>query len=235
MAKDFFQRSALLLGDPVLARAAATHVILFGVGGVGSWCAESLVRSGIGALTLVDPDLVCPSNVNRQLMATSSSLGRPKAEVLRERLLDINPDAQITVSTERYCPDTADSFPLEAYDFILDCIDSRHDKMLLIEKALNSGRPFFSSMGAALKLDPTQVRICDFWHVEGDPLARSLRKQLRRQGRVPEIPFPAVCSAELPREGREDGVNGSLVTVTAAFGLAMASLVLRHLAGLMDQ
>lgn len=229
MAKEFFQRGALLLGDDTMARVAATRAILFGVGGVGSWCAEALVRSGIGALTLVDPDNVCPSNVNRQLMATSSSLGRPKAEVLRERLLDINPDAQITVRTERYGPDSADSFPLDSFDYILDCIDSRHDKMLLIEKALESGRPFFSSMGAALKVDPTQVRVCDFWHVEGDPLARSLRKQLRRQGRVPERPFLAVCSAELPREGREDGVNGSLVTVTAAFGLAMASLVLRDL------
>lgn len=229
MAKEFFQRGALLLGDETMARAAATRVILFGVGGVGSWCAEALVRSGIGALTLVDPDNVCPSNVNRQLMATSSSLGRPKAEVLRERLLDINPDAQITVRTERYGPDSADSFPLDSFDYILDCIDSRHDKMLLIEKGLESGRPFFSSMGAALKVDPTQVRVCDFWHVEGDPLARSLRKQLLRQGRVPERPFLAVCSAELPREGREDGVNGSLVTVTAAFGLAMASLVLRDL------
>lgn len=231
MSQEFFQRSALLVGPEVMARAAAARVLLLGVGGVGSWCAEALVRSGIGHLTLADPDTVCPSNVNRQLMATSATLGRPKAEVLQQRLQEINPDAEIAVRLDRYCADTADSFPLEQYDYILDCIDSRHDKMLLIEKALLSGRVFFSSTGAALKSDPTQVRICDFWHVEGDPLARSLRKQLRRQGRVPEQPFLCVCSTELPREeGRQDSVNGSLVTVTAAFGLAMASLVLQDLA-----
>lgn len=229
MNPEYYQRSALLLGAQVQARASEARVLLFGVGGVGSWCAEALVRSGIGHLTLVDADVVCPSNVNRQLMATSATLGRPKTEALRERLLEINPEADITARTERYCPDTADAFPLEQYHYILDCIDSRHDKMLLIRRACESGRVFFSSMGAALKMDPTKVRVCDFWHVEGDPLARSLRKQLRRQG-FEEHPFLCVCSEEEPLEaGRQDSVNGSLVTVTAAFGLALASLVLRDL------
>lgn len=230
MPGEFFQRSALLLGDEVMARAADARVILFGVGGVGSWCAEALVRSGIGHLTLVDADIVCASNVNRQLMATAATLGQSKTEALRARLLEIHPDCDITALTARYSADSADSFPLENYDFILDCIDSRHDKMLLIRRACASGRTFFSSMGAALKNDPTQVRVRDFWHVNGDPMARSLRKQLRRQG-FPEQPFLCVCSEEEPDEnGRRDGVNGSLVTVTAAFGLTMASLVLKALA-----
>lgn len=229
-----FQRAALLLGENALQQAARTRVILFGVGGVGSWCAEALIRSGIGHLTLVDGDKVAESNLNRQLMATHSSLGRYKAEVLRERLLDINPQADIQVRTEMYGEASAASFPLESYDYILDCIDSRHDKILLIRSACSSPGTFFSSMGAALKADPTRVRVCDFWEVEGDPLARTLRKTIRREGHVPEKSFRCVCSDELlenkalPSE-QEGRVNGSLVQVTAVFGLTLASLVIRDI------
>ena len=165
-----FERTELLLGTEAIKRLSQKKVIVFGVGGVGSWCAESLVRSGICNLTIVDSDCVCASNINRQLMATVSSLNKPKVKVLHQRLLDINPKAEITALQKVYCEQTAADFNLDKYDYIIDAIDSLKDKALLILSACKTNAVLFSSMGAALKTDPLRIKVAEFWKVEGDPL-----------------------------------------------------------------
>ena len=223
--KDIFQRSELLLGAEAMERIAEKRVIVFGVGGVGSWCAESLVRSGIKHLTIVDSDSVCASNINRQLMATTQTVGQIKVDVLRERLLSINPAAEITALHEFFTAETADSFHLESYDYIIDAIDTLKDKTLLILMACNTQAKFFSSMGAALKLDPTRIKIAEFWKVQGDPLARVLRKRFKREGQYPARKFQCVYSDELV-EPQGEG-KGSLVHITAIFGFMLAGLVIQ--------
>ena len=223
--QDIFQRSELLLGPGTMSRIGEKRVIIFGVGGVGSWCAESLVRSGIKQLTIVDSDSVCASNINRQLMATTETVGRVKVDVLRERLLTINPSAEITAIHEFFTAETADRFHLDTYDYIIDAIDSLKDKTLLILKACQTQATFFSSMGAALKLDPTRIKIAEFWKVQGDPLARVLRKRFKHEDQYPERKFQCVYSDELV-EPKGEG-KGSLVHITAIFGFMLAGLVIQ--------
>ena len=223
--KDIFQRSELLLGAEAMERIAKKRVIVFGVGGVGSWCAESLVRSGIKHLTIVDSDSVCASNINRQLMATTQTIGQVKVDVLRERLLSINPSAEITALHQFFTAETTDSFHLESYDYIIDAIDTLKDKTLLILMACNTEAKFFSSMGAALKLDPTRIKIAEFWKVQGDPLARVIRKRFKREGQYPARKFQCVYSDELV-EAQGEG-KGSLVHITAIFGHMLAGLVVQ--------
>ena len=148
---------------------AQKHVIIFGVGGVGSWCAEGLIRSGIRHLTIVDSDRVCITNINRQLMATTKTVGQVKVEALRERLLSINPSAEITALQQIFSEESASKFHLEDYDYIIDAIDSLKDKAALILLACKTKAKLFSSMGAALKLDPTRIKVTEFWKVQGDP------------------------------------------------------------------
>ena len=175
-----FRRSELLLGNDVMEQIAQKRVIIFGVGGVGSWCAESLVRSGIRQLTIVDSDRVCITNINRQLMATTKTVGQVKVEALKERLLTINPSAEITALQKIFTQETAGEFALDSYNYIIDAIDSLKDKALLIMMATQlPSSKFFSSMGAALKMDPTRIRVTEFWKVQGDPLARALRKKFK--------------------------------------------------------
>lgn len=217
-----FQRSAMLLGEKAQAALESSRVILFGVGGVGSWCAEALVRSGIRRLTIVDSDVVNESNVNRQLMATSATIGEVKVNALKERLLQINPDAEINPVCERFTADSAASFHLDEYDYIIDAIDSLKDKSELILRACETDAVFFSSMGAARKIDPTRVKVADFWKVRDCPLGAALRKKLRREGTLPQKSFLCVYGDEvLPV------VGGSLVTVTAVFGMNLAALVIK--------
>ena len=159
-------RTRLLLGDDATERLCATRVIVFGVGGVGSWCVEALVRSGVRHITIVDPDRVCPSNINRQLMATTSTVGKPKVEVLRDRLLDISPEAEVDARFMAFSADTATEFNLNDYDYVVDAIDSIADKMLLIRTACRSKATLLSSMGAARKLDPSRIKVTEFWKVE---------------------------------------------------------------------
>ena len=193
-----FRRSELLLGDEAMERIAQKRVIIFGVGGVGSWCAESLVRSGIRLLTIVDSDRVCITNINRQLMATTKTVGQVKVEALKERLLSINPSAEISALQKIFSQDTAEEFDLDSYDYIIDAIDSLKDKALLILMATQlPSSKFFSSMGAALKMDPTRIKVTEFWKVQGDPLARALRKKFKSQGKFPKHKFQCVYSDEL--------------------------------------
>ena len=233
-----FRRAELLLGDEAMGRIAQKRVIIFGVGGVGSWCAESLVRSGISRLTIVDSDRVAVTNINRQLMATTKTVGQVKVEALKERLLAINPSAEITALQQIFNAETAESFQLGTYDYIIDAIDSLKDKALLIllatslsPKGESRRGAFFSSMGAALKLDPTRIKIDEFWKVQGDPLARALRKRFKRDGQYPKRKFQCVYSDELlenkmPVDPNDRG-NGTIAHITAIFGFMLAGLVLQ--------
>ena len=174
-----------------------TRVIIFGVGGVGSWCAEGLVRSGIGHLTIVDSDRVCITNVNRQMMATSKTIGMVKVEALKERLQEINPDVEISAVQAIYSEETADQFDLDSFDYVIDAIDSLKDKAALILHATRSKAKFFSSMGAALKMDPTKIEVAEFWNVRGCPLARALRQRFKKRKEYPKKKFLCVYSDEL--------------------------------------
>jgi len=240
--KDIYKRTSLLVGSDVLEAMGAARVILFGVGGVGSWCAEGLVRSGVRRLTLVDADRVSLSNVNRQLMATPQTVGRPKVEALRDRLLEINPAAQIEAVQEIYSAETAGRFDLAGYDYILDAVDSLKDKAELILRATRTPAVFFSSMGAALKIDPTQVRVAEFWNVRGCPLGAALRKRFKQNHTWPGHKFRCVYDEEvLPNRGGEDDaeaetdlfrkaqVNGSLAHITAIFGMTLCGLVIQDI------
>jgi len=242
MQDAIFRRSELLLGDEAMERIAQKRVIIFGVGGVGSWCAESLVRSGIRQLTIVDSDRVCITNINRQLMATSKTVGQVKVEALKERLLSINPSAEITALQQIFTAETADSFDIGSYDYIIDAIDSLKDKALLILMATQTEARFFSSMGAALKLDPMRIKTAEFWKVQGDPLARALRKRFKRDGQYPKRKFQCVYSDELlenkgipPTDGEipsmfnKPQINGTLAHITAIFGFMLAGLVIQDI------
>lgn len=221
-----FGRAALLLGNEAMERLARKRVIIFGIGGVGSWCAECLVRTGIGQLTIVDFDCVDVTNVNRQLMATTETVGQVKVEALRQRLLAINPEAEITALQKTFTEETAREFGLDTYDYIIDAIDSLKDKARLIELACLTKARLYSSMGAALKLDPTRIQVAEFWKVKGDPLARALRNRFKKEQRMPKRKFKCVFSDELVRPQGGEG-KGSLMHITASFGLTLAGLVIQ--------
>ncbi len=202
MTKAIYDRTELLLGDDVMRALSEVKVIIFGVGGVGSWCAEGLVRSGITHLTIVDSDRVCITNVNRQLMATTKTVGQVKVEALRNHLLEINPKAEITAIQQIYCEETADEFDLDAFDYVIDAVDSLKDKAHLILKATASKATFYCSLGAALKVDPLKVRVAEYWSVRGCPLGAALRKKMKRAGTLPSKPFLCVYDDEvLPNRG----------------------------------
>ena len=230
-----FARVERLVGPSGLAKLGKARVILFGVGGVGGWCAEGLVRSGIGHLTIVDPDCVDVTNINRQLPATSSTLGLPKVEVLRERLLDINQECHVTALQKRY--EAGTEWGLDGYDIIIDAIDSLKDKAALILEASAAPGAFFSSMGAACKTDPTKVRVAEFFSVRGCPLGSALRKKLRRENTLPAKPFLCVYDEEvLPNLGPEQDpgpgkavANGTLAPITGIFGFTLAGLALQQI------
>ena len=191
-----FQRTSLLFGKEKMDRLAEKKVIIFGIGGVGSWCAESLIRTGIKNLTIVDSDRVCITNINRQLHATTLTVGEVKTDALKKRLLEINPYAQITAIQKIYNEENHDQFDLDSYDYIVDAIDSLGSKIHLIRKATRTHAKFFSSMGASLKLDPTKVKVAEFWKVKGCPLGARIRKMIRK-GDLPATEFPCVYSDEL--------------------------------------
>ena len=213
LEQQIFHRSRLLMGDAPLQRLHDIRVILFGVGGVGSWCAESLVRSGVKHLTIVDSDRVNISNVNRQLMATTKTVGQVKVEVLKERLLSINPEAEITAIQDIYNAENSESFRLNEYDVIIDAIDSLAEKAHLLLTASRTDALLYSSMGAALKMDPTRIQVAEFMKVRGCPLGRALRKKMKHQKVRPAKKFLCVYSDEvLPNLGEAD-VDGYEPTI----------------------
>ena len=236
MEQTIFSRAELLLGDEVMGLIAQKRVIIFGVGGVGSWCAESLVRSGIHQLTIVDSDCVCVTNINRQLMATTQTVGQAKVDVLKERLLSINPLAEITALQQVFTAETAEHFNIGGYDYIIDAIDSLKDKALLILMATQTKAKLFSSMGAALKLDPTRIKTAEFWKVTGDPLARALRNRFKRDKVFPKRKFQCVYSDELLENKKpidpNDRGNGTIAHITAIFGFVLAGMVVQDVVSL---
>lgn len=237
MENLIFNRAYRLLGSEGMERIAQSRVIVFGVGGVGSWCAESLVRTGIRHLTLVDSDNVCVTNINRQLMATAETVGQVKVDALKARLLTINPEAEIEAVHRFYTASTTQDFDLDSYDYVIDAIDSLQDKALLILNATRSKARLFSSMGAALKLDPTKVAVAEFWKVKGCPLGAALRRKFKKQGEFPARKFKCVYSDELLTNlgesneplGYKAQINGSLAHITAIFGFTLAGLVFQDI------
>ena len=250
-----YQRLQLLTGTPALRRLNETRVAIFGVGGVGSWAAEALVRSGVLDITLVDNDVVCITNVNRQLQATTKNVGQSKVLELKARLELLNPRCRITPLQKVYEPANADEFDLASYDYVLDCIDSISCKVELITRTAAAGATLLSSMGAAAKLDPTQIRVGSIWETQGCPLARIIRRRLREAGFAgdfqtvfsPEALAPVehtnvacgthkcFCPEYIPADGSEHKdwcatkkvINGSAVHITATFGMFLSGLLIQ--------
>ena len=224
---DFFSRSEALLGREAMEALRTKRVILFGVGGVGSWAAEALVRTGLTHLTIVDGDPVQASNINRQLPATCATMGMPKVEALRERLLSLNPEAEIIARHEMVNADWLATNGLENYDYVIDAIDSVADKTdLLLYASRIKGLKIFSSMGAALRFDPTQVTTGELMSIKGDALAKAVRERMKRLDRHPSKKIRCVYSTE---QAQRCETRGSLMQVTAVFGCTLASLVIRDL------
>ena len=249
-----FQRLALVTGAETLKRLEQTSVLVFGVGGVGSWCAEALVRSGVGKIGIVDSDAVCVTNINRQVQAASGTVGLSKVAVLKQRLLEINPRCEVSAWNTVFSRESAAEFGIETAAYVIDAIDSLTYKLDLIEISRAAGVTLFSSMGMAQKLDPTQLKTADIWETSGCPLARLVRQGLRKRGfsggftvvysgerleRREEI--AVACGSKLCLCNSGGGgvewcggkkvINGSAVTVTASAGMILASLVLRSVMG----
>ncbi len=240
MNTEIFSRSLLIFGENGMDKLRTRKVILLGVGGVGSWVAEALVRTGLSHLTIVDCDNVAASNINRQLMATTKTVGQVKVEAMRNHLLEINPEAEITAINSLFSADSADSFRLSDYDVIIDCIDSLKDKAELILRACQTKAFFMSSMGAALKMDPLKISVAEFWKVQGCPLARAIRQKFKHFKTFPSRKFLCVYSPEvLENKFKADldpnspivkaQTNGSLVHITGIFGFTIAGKVIQEL------
>ncbi len=238
MIPSWMERTSLLLGDEKLEQLRRAHVLVVGLGGVGAYAAEMLVRAGVGRMTIADADVVSPSNINRQLVALHSTVGRPKAEVLAERLRDIAPELELTV-VAKYIRDEETYTLLDAapYDYVVDAIDTLSPKLALIAGALERQMKVVSSMGAGAKTDPTQMEIADISKTHHCPLAHMLRKRLHKIGI--RTGFRAVFSPEPIREGamivcEEENKKSNVGTISylpALFGIGCASVVIRDLIG----
>ena len=217
-------RTGRVLGEAGVARLAAAHVCVFGVGGVGGHLCEALARAGVGKLTLVDGDCVSASNVNRQIIALQSTVGQPKVRVMAERIRDINPACQVTAMQLFYTPENADSVDFSRFDCVADCIDDVKAKVALICRAQAAGVPVISSMGAGNKLHPERFRISDIYKTQQDPLAKTMRRELRARG---VTSLPCVWSDEEPLVRCVP--PGSVSFVPGAAGLVMAGWIVRKL------
>lgn len=231
-----FSRTEMLLGSAAMEKLARSRVAVFGVGGVGGYVCEALARSGVGALDLIDKDKVAPSNINRQIIATHRTVGREKTDVMRERILDINPEARVRVYPCFFLPENADSFPFAEYDYVVDAVDTVTAKIELVMRAGEKGVPIISSMGAGNKLDASAFRVADIYETKVCPLARVMRRELKKRKverlkvvyseEEPIVPAgsPAVDLAE----GRR--TPGSAAFVPSVAGLMIAGEVVKDLA-----
>ena len=209
-----FSRTELLLGKRAMEKLAASKVAVFGIGGVGGYVCEALVRSGVGAFDLTDNDTVCLTNLNRQIIATQKTIGRYKTEVMKERILDINPEALVQIHNCFFLPENADGFPFAEYDYIVDAVDTVTAKIELVMKAQETGVPIISSMGAGNKLDGSRFRVSDIYQTKMCPLAKVMRRELKKRG-VQKL--KVVYSEENPIEPSEDtgivdGENGICIS-----------------------
>ena len=236
--REEFSRMGLLLGEEALSRLEGARVAVFGLGGVGGYTVEALARAGIGKLDLIDSDTVSLSNRNRQLLATRSTLGLPKTEAAKRRVLDINEEAQVTTWELFYNADTADMIDLGMYDYIVDAIDTVTAKLLLIQRAHEAGTPIISCMGTGNKLDPTAFQVTDISKTSMCPLARVMRKELGKRGikhlkvvySQEEAMTPHGAEEEMAALGKRQ-IPGSVSFVPGAAGLILAGEVIRDLTG----
>jgi len=232
-----YSRTQLLLGKEAMARLSRARVAVFGVGGVGGYAVEALARSGVGAIDLIDSDCVSRSNLNRQIIATQETIGRKKTEVARERILSVNPACCVETHDVFYLPETAALFSFSAYSYIIDAIDTVAGKISIVERATKEGVPVISAMGAGNKLDPTKLRVADISETRVCPLARVMRRELKKRGILhgkvvysEEEPC-LLAEGEIP-ELRESGrpVPGSVAFVPSVAGLILAGEVVKDLA-----
>jgi tRNA threonylcarbamoyladenosine dehydratase len=232
-----FERTGILLSEDEMANLAGRHVVVAGLGGVGSYCAEALARAGIGRLTLIDHDVVAASNINRQLPALLSTVGRPKIELMAERIREINPDCQLTLHRVFLVPENIGEYVADGLDYVIDCIDSLNCKVSLVVYCKQYRIPVASSMGAGNKLDPSRIQLADISRTRVCALAAVMRKRLKRQkvyrgvltvfsdeeGRPPRPPEP------VEGRGRPRAVNGTISYMPALFGLMLAGEVIRRM------
>lgn len=229
---EYFERTQLLLGQEKMERLKKARVAVFGVGGVGGYVVEALARSGVGSLDIIDNDTVSPTNINRQIIATTKTIGRFKVEVARERILDINPEVAVNAYKTFFLPDTADMFDFSQYDYVVDAIDTVTGKLQLIECAKKAGVPVISSMGAGNKLDPTAFIVADIKKTEVCPLAKVMRRELKNRG-IDNL--KVVYSKEKPVEAKmfdentKKAIPGSIAFVPSVVGLIIAGEVIKDL------
>lgn len=228
--KEEQSRTAMLLGEAAMERLKSAHVAVFGVGGVGGHLCEALARVGVGAIDLFDNDTVSLSNINRQTVALHSTVGRPKVEVMKEKILDINPDCRVRTYQAFYLPQNADEFPLEGYDYIADAVDTVSAKVELAVRAAQANVPIIAAMGAGNRTDPTKFAVTDLFKTEGCPLARVMRHELRARGikqlkvvfsTEPTVPR-AADAPEISTDGEKKLPPASLPFVPSVAGLLMA-------------
>jgi len=236
---DQFSRTRLLLGAAAMNKLKNAHVAVFGIGGVGGYVCEALVRSGVGAFDLIDSDVISVTNLNRQIIATWPDVGCYKTEIMKERMLNINPDVNVTVRNTFFLPENADTFPFEDYSYVVDAVDTVSAKIALVMRAQSAGIPVISSMGAGNKLDASAFRVADIYQTRVCPLAKVMRRELRKRGvehlkvvYSEEEPLrPAEAEGEPEAEQRFSGrpVPGSVAFVPSAAGLVIAGEVIRDL------
>jgi tRNA A37 threonylcarbamoyladenosine dehydratase len=245
--KEQFTRTELLLGSEAMDRLKDARVAVFGVGGVGGYVCEALVRSGVGSLDIIDDDKVCLSNLNRQIIATHSTVGKYKTEVMKERMLDINPDVEVHEYRCFFLPENADDFPFDEYDYVVDAVDTVTAKIALVMKCKEKNVPIISSMGAGNKLDASAFRVADIYKTKVCPLAKVMRHELKKRGvkklkvvyseELPITPVsPEGAAAETPSGVERKGAArrltpGSVAFVPSAAGLIIAGEVVKDLVG----
>lgn len=231
--KEEFNRTAMLIGEDNVKKLSHASVALFGLGGVGSYCAEALARCGIGKIMIVDCDVVSRSNINRQLCALQSTVGRYKTEVVAERLLDINPDIKLDARCERLTPDNIDTFDLARYDYIIDAIDTVSAKLALVEKAQELGVPMISSMGTGNKTNPSALTVSDISKTSVCPLARVMRRELKKRG---IYKLKVIFSTEEPKTPTQNDEKkappASIAFVPSVAGLLAASEAVKEMLSL---
>lgn len=225
--KEQFSRTARLLGEDAIEVLREKHVAIFGLGGVGGYAAEALVRAGIGKFDLIDRDKVDISNLNRQIIATHRTVGREKTEVMRERMLDINPDVRVTLHSCFFLPENADGFDFAKYDYVVDAVDTVTAKVEFALRARAAGAPLISSMGTGNKLNPAMLEVADIYETSVCPLAKVMRRELKKRG-VERL--KVVYSKEEPMKF-VDRIPGSVPFVPSAAGLLIASEVVKDLIG----
>ena len=232
---DQFSRTELLFGKEAMEHLSGCRVAIFGIGGVGGYVCEALARSGIGVLDLVDNDKVCLTNINRQIIATTKTVGQYKTDLMKERILDINPDAVVNTYQCFFLPENASDFPFDRYDYVVDAIDTVTAKIELVMQCRKAGVPIISSMGTGNKLDPTQFRVTDIYKTQMDPLAKVMRRELKKRDvkklkvvYSEEEPIKPLSEAEENSTGRR-AVPGSTAFVPPVAGLIIAGEVIKDL------